>query len=291
MMRDFEYLNPKTVEEALALLSRCGEEAKVIAGGQSLLIVMKQRLIAPKYLIDINGISALSYIRFDEGDSLRIGSLTTHRVIEKSPLIQERFSVLTEMESKVSSVQTRNWGTLGGNLCHGDPAGDPAPVLIALNGKLKIINPKGKRIVAVEDFFQDYLDTVLEHDDILIEIQVPNPPPHTGTAYAKFTKREGDMAIVGTAVSITFNPKTDTCEDARIVLGAVGTIPMRAKRSEGILKGKAIKDNLLEEAAQIACEEARPISDVQASEEYRRELVKVLVKRVGKEALERAKKA
>jgi len=137
MIRDFEYLAPKTLEEALTLLSQYNEESKVIAGGQSLLILMRQGLVTPKYLIDIKGISALDYITLDKNEGLRIGALTPHRAIEKSAVIGNGFAVLSEMELKLASVQTRNWGTIGGNLCHADPAGDPAPVLIALNGNLR----------------------------------------------------------------------------------------------------------------------------------------------------------
>ena len=291
MIKDFEYFAPKTVEEALTLLSQYKDENKVIAGGQSLLILMRQGLVAPKYLIDIKGISSLDYIRHDAKEGLRIGALTPHWTIETSPVIRNGFGVLAEMEKRLASVQTRTWGTIGGNLCHGDPAGDPAPVLIALNGKLKITSLRGERVVAVKDFSTDYFETVLEPDEILTEIQVPNPPPHTGTAYTKFAKRVGDMAIVGTAVSITLSSKNGTCKDSRIALGAVASVPMQAKRAGKVLEGKEVTDELLEEAARVASEETSPVSDIHASEEYKRELVKVLVKQVAKEALERAKKA
>ena len=291
MIKDFEYFVPKTVEDALRLLSEYKEESKVIAGGQSLLILMRQGLVAPKYLVDIKGLSSLDYIRLDPKEGLRIGSLSTHRAIEKSPLIRERFSVLAEAEQNVGSVQTRNWGTIGGNLSHGDSAGDLAPVLIALEGKVKITSLGGERTLSVENFFRDYFDTVLKKDEILTEIQVPLPPPHTGSAYAKFTKREGDMAIVGTAVSMTFNPKDGICKNARIVLGAVANVPLRAKRAEKMLVGKEIKNASIDKTAQVASEEAQPISDVQASEEYKRELVKVLVKRVAWKAFEKAEKS
>lgn len=291
MIRDFVYFTPKTVEEALALLSQYREESKIIAGGQSLLILMRQGLITPQYLIDIKGISSLDYINLDAKEGLKIGALTTHRAVETCPVIGNGFSVLADMEQKLASVETRNWGTIGGNLCHADPAGDPAPVLIALDGKLKMTSLSGERIMVIEEFSKDYFETVLQADEMLSEIQVPIQPPHTGTAYAKFTLIEGDMAIVGTAVSITLNSKDRTCNDARIVLGAVAPIPMRAKNAEKVLVGKKIEDDLLEKAAQVASEEARPIADIHASEEYRRELVRVLVKRVGGEALERAKGA
>lgn len=291
MIRDFEYFAPKTVEEALTLLSQYNEESKVIAGGQSLLVLMRQGLVSPKYLIDIKGISALDFINLDKNEGLRIGALTPHRAIEKSPVIRNGFAVLSEMELKLASVQTRNWGTIGGNLCHADPAGDPAPVLIALNGKLKLASLSGERTVAVEDFSTDYFETVLRHGELLTEIQVPNPPPRTGAAYSKFNIIENDMGIASTAVSITLNPKNETCSDARIVLGAVSSVPMRAKEAEKVLVGKEISDALLVKAGQIASEETEPITDVLASEEYKRELVRVLVKRVAREALDRARRA
>ena len=290
-MKDFEYFAPKTVKEALTLLSQYGGESKVIAGGQSLLILMRQGLVTPKYLIDIKGIPSLDYISFDREEGLRIGSLCTHRTIEKSPVIRDKFSVLANMELKLASVQTRNWGTIGGNLCHSDPAGDPAPVLIALDGKLKIASFCRERTIAAEEFSTDYLETVLDDDELLTEIQVPNPLPHTGTAYSKFTKREGDMAIVGVAVSITLSSTNGTCNNARIALGVVGPVPMRAKRAEKMLVGKQIEHDLLEQAAQLAAEEAKPVSDIHASAEYRRELVKVLVKRVARQALDKSEKA
>jgi carbon-monoxide dehydrogenase medium subunit len=288
----FEYLAPKTVEEALKLLSQYDEEeCKVIAGGQSLIILMKQRLVTPEYLIDIKGISGLDYIKLDDKEGLKIGALTTHRAIEKSPVIQKKFSVLAEMEQNVSSVETRNWGTIGGNVAHGDPSGDPAPVLIALNAKIKLTSLSGERIVDAEDFTLDYFETALRHDELLTEIQVPNLPPNTGVKFTKFSQIVGDYAIVSVGVLITLDEKKETCKDARIALGAVGPAPMRAKKAEEILKGKKISDDLLAKAGQVASEEASPTTDVEASEEYKRDLIKVWVKRVGSEALARAKKA
>jgi len=291
MIRDFEYLAPKTLKEALTLLDKYGDECKIIAGGQSLLVLMRQGLVAPKYLISIKGISELNYINNDAKKGLRIGALTPHRAIEKSPVIQNGLSVLAEMEQRLASIQTRNWGTIGGNLCHGDPAGDPAPVLIALNATLKMQGLGGERTIATEDFSLDYFETALEPGELLTEIQVPAVLSHTGTAYTKFNVIESDLATVGVAVSITLSSSDSTCQDVRIALGASAPTPMRAKQAEEVLKGKKITDALLAKAGQIAFTEADPISDIYASEEYRRELVKVLVKRVGKEALAKAKQA
>jgi len=290
MIRDFEYFAPKTLKEALTLLDKYQDEGKVIAGGQSLLILMRQGLVAPQYLIDIKGLSELSYIK-DAKEGLKIGALTTHRAIEKSVVIQKKFSVLAEMERRLASIQTRNWGTIGGNLCHADPAGDPAPVLIALNATLSMASLKGERSMPVEDFCLDYFETALEVGELLTEIQLPATPPHTGTAYTKFNVIESDLATVGVAVSITLGAGDGVCQDIRIALGAAAPTPIRAKKAEAVLRGKKITDNLLKEAGEVASTGAEPISDIYASEEYRRELVRVLVARVGKEALVRAKQA
>jgi carbon-monoxide dehydrogenase medium subunit len=288
---NFEYFAPKTVKEALKLLSKYDEdERKVIAGGQSLNILMKQRLVTPKYLIDIKGVSELDYIKFDKKEGLKIGALTTHRSIETSPVIAKECVVLCEMENNVSSVETRNWGTIGGNVCHGDPGGDPAPVFIALNAKMKMTGPNGERTVAAEDFTLDYYETELQHDELLAEIQVPSLPPKTGVKFTKISQIAGDYATASAAVFITLDQQ-EVCSDIRIALGSVAVAPMRAKKAEALLKGKKITEKLLAEAGQIASEEASPTSDAESSEEYKRELVKVLVKRVGGEALARAKKA
>lgn len=289
MIRDFEYFGPKTLKEALALLERYKDTYKVICGGQSLLILMRQGLVAPEHLVNIKGISELSYIKSDAKKGLRIGALTTHRTIEKSPVIKRGYAALAEMEKRLASIQTRNWGTIGGNLCHGDPAGDPAPVLMAMGASLTMASAGGTRTMPIDEFFLDYFETALEPAELLTEIQVPVPAPATGTAYTKFNIIQSDMATVGVAVSITLAPGDGVCSDARIALGAAAATPMRAKQAEESLKGKKITESLLKQAGEIASTEAEPITDIHASDEYRRELVKVLVKRVGLEALARAK--
>jgi len=288
MIKDFEYSAPGTLDEALRLISQYGEDCKIIAGGQSLLLLMRQGLVDPPYLVDIKGISSLAYINISENGDLNIGALTTHRAIEVSREIQQKFSILSEMEQNIAAVENRNWGSIGGNLCHADPAGDPSPVLIALKARLKIASVRGERTLAVEDFARDYFDADLAHDEILTEIQVPCPAPRTGSKYTKFSLLEGDFALASVAMSITLNAKSDICDDARIALGSVNSTTMRAREAEKVLIGKKITDELLAEAGKIASEESDPIDDIGASAEYRLELVKVLVKRIGKEALSRA---
>lgn len=290
MIKDFEHFAPKTLKEALALLAKYGDDCKVICGGQSLLILMRQGLVAPKYIVDIKGISELSYIK-DGKDGLKIGATTTHRAIEKSAVIKRKYRVLAEMETRLASIQTRDWGTIGGNVCHGDPAGDPVPVLIALNATLTMAGSKGTRSMPAEDFCLDYFEVALEPGELLTEIKLPVPPPRTGTVYTKFNIIESDLATASVAVSLTLGSGDGVCQDIRIALGAVAPTAIRAKKAEKVLKGKKITEALLEQAGEVASTEAEPISDIYASEEYRRELIKVLVPRMTKEALARAKKA
>jgi carbon-monoxide dehydrogenase medium subunit len=289
---DFEYFAPKTVKEALKLLAQYkDEEYKIIAGGQSLNTLMKHRLISPEYLIDIKSLSDLDYIKFDDKEGLKIGALATHRAVEKSPIIKEKYGVLTEMEENVASVETRNWGTIAGDICHGDPAADPSPVFIALNAKMKISSSDGERMVDAEAFALDFFETTVEPGEILTEIQIPALPSNTGVSFTKYAQLLGDYALASAGVLITLDEKKDKCIDARIGLGGVAPTPIRAKEAEEILKGKTITDALLAEAAKAASEATSPNSGIEASAEYKKELAGVLVKRVGMEALARAKKA
>lgn len=287
-MKNFEYLSPQNVKEACTFLSQYPDQAKIIAGGQSLLILLKQMLISPSHLIDIKGLSELDYIRYDEKDGLRIGTLTTHRALETSPIVREKFSMLAEMEKRLASVQIRNWGTLGGNLCHGDPASDLAPPLIALDADVTLTGPHGERVLKLEGFFKDYYETVLGGDEILTEIHVP-AAPRGGGIYLKMGLRETDMALAGVATFLVLDSKDNkVCESIRIVMGSVGSTPMRSAKAEESLMGQKINDPVIEGAAQILSEDCQPISDIHASEEYKREMIKVLVRRTVKEAMKRA---
>jgi len=288
-MKDFEYMAPKTVKEALSLLSQYQNETKIIAGGQSMLVVMRQGLLAPEYVIDIKALSELDYIKYDEGEGLRIGALTTHRDIEKSPVIMKHFRVLSEMERNLATIQTRNWGTIGGNLCHGDPAGDPAPIFIVLNAKLKLISQGKERIIEMENFSKDMLEVDLHPGEMLSEIQIANPKSHTGVAHEKLMVMQGDAGIVGAAVSITLKSGNGICEDARIAVSNAASVPLRAKEAEKRLVGKTITPPLLDEVCQVASQEADPPADVHGSAEYRKEMIKVFVRRAAAKALERAK--
>lgn len=289
-MVNFEYLEPKTVEEACSLLSKHKGEAKLIAGGTALLPLMRQRLINPPYLINIKGILSLDYIRWNQEEGLSIGALTTHRTVETSPIIGEKFKVLALTAQKMGSVQMRNLGTLGGNLCHADPAADLPTPLIALNTLVKTFSPSGERVIKLEEFFKDYYETILQPDEILTGIKIPNPLPHTGIVYLRYSLRKAmGLAIVGIAVSISLDTKDNFCKEAKIVLGGVAPHAVRARKAEDIIQEKIIPGDLMDMAAHQASEEVSPTSDVHASSEYRKEMVKVFTKRALKEALEQAK--
>jgi aerobic carbon-monoxide dehydrogenase medium subunit len=286
MINDFNYLKPGTLKEALAMYG-AHEDCKVICGGQSLLIVMRQGMIAPEYLLDIKHVKDLDYIKFDAKDGLRLGATTTHRDIEKSDVIKKNYPVLVSMENKLASIQVRNWGTIGGNLAHADPAGDPAPVLIALKANIKIGNQKGDRTVSLEEFFVDYFETVMDHE-LVLEVQVPAPEAKSGAAYQKFNLLESDMGIVAAAAAVTLNAN-GTCKDVRVVLGNAGPVPKRITRIEDLMKGKALDDAIFAEAGKIASEDCEPVADIHASEEHRRHVLGVLTKRMLKKAWEQAR--
>jgi carbon-monoxide dehydrogenase medium subunit len=281
----FEYLDPKTIEEACSLLSQHGDKARLIAGGTDLLIIMKHKEVTPEYLVGLKGIPNLDSIDAD-AEGVRIGALATLSSIGDSAVVRERFPFLADIAGKMATHQIRNMGTIGGNICHAAPSADTVPSLICLGAKAKLVGPKKERIVAVEEFFTGPGETVLKAGEILTEIQVPNQPARTGGAYLRLTRLSVDLAVVGVAALVTLEGKGGLCKEARIALGAVAPTPIRAKKAEGVITGKKIEDGLIEEAAQIASEEARPITDVRGSAPYRTDVVRVLTKRAIGQALE-----
>jgi len=287
MIHDFTYLRPGTLQEALSMLADHRDDCKIICGGQSLLIVMRQGLVVTDYLIDIKGLNELNYITYDEKQGLRMGATTPHRMVEKSDLLKQKYPVLGALERKLASIQVRNWGTIGGNLAHGDSSGDLAPTLMALDAKIKLSSAKGSRTIPLEEFYTGLFETALNKDELVVEVQVPPVRPRTATAYKKFNLIENDQGIAGVAAMVEVDSK-GTCKDARIVLSNAGVTPIRAKSGEKVLIGKKISDALLTEAAEAVANEADPVSDIHASEEFRRHLVKVLTRRMVKQAWEEA---
>jgi carbon-monoxide dehydrogenase medium subunit len=286
----FELLEPRNLSEACSLLAEHKKKAKILAGGQGLIPLLKHRQIAPKYVISIKGLNTLEYIDV-ENNSLRIGALATNRAIEVSSLINQRYPMLSELERVVGDIQTRNWGTLVGNLCAASPTSDPAPALIALRATMKVLSTRGERTILLEKFFVDYLMTALEPDEIVTEIQIPNPPPYTGGAYHKERVRMTDSPIASVAAVVSLDGGTNMVGAARIVLQAVCPTPVRAREAENFIVGKKVDDKLIDEVAVLAEKAACPISDIYGSAEYKREMVKVVTKQVVTEAIKRAKAA
>ena len=285
---EIECLFPKTLGEALLLLERHNGMARVIAGGTDLLPKMKRRELTPKYLIDLKGIADLNFINYETKEGLRIGPMTTLSEVGESSIVIKNYPILVETVLQMASIQIRNIGTIGGNLCNAVPSADTAPPLISLEARLKLVSLKGERTILVEDFFKGPDETVLDLLELVAEIQIPPTRPREGGTYLKHTLRRAmDLAIVGVAAYLALDLKEHICRDVRIAMGAVAPIPMRAKKAEEALRGKALGNDLIENAARIASEESRPIDDIRSSAEYRREMVRVLTKKSIKQSLER----
>lgn len=284
-MPKFEYLAPKTLEETLSLLSQYKGEAKVMAGGTDLLVRMKERKATPAYLINFGNVKDLDYIRQDNDGGLRIGALTTHQSIIDSNLVKGGYGLLAAACRKIGTPQIRNMGTIGGNLCNAGPSADSAPPLLVLEAKLKLASAKGGREVALDRFFTDPFQTVMEDDELLTEIILPPMPSRTGGSYQWLTKITAvDETLVGVAVLVVVDDKKGIVKDARIALCSVAPTPIRAKKAEEVLRGKEIQDGLIEEVAMVVASETRPRSRA----DYRRRMSAVLAKRAIKEALARA---
>ncbi len=282
----FDYFEPKTVKEACLLLSERGERAKLMAGGTDLLVSMRKREQSPQFIVNLKKIPNLSYIHHSDKEGLRIGALTTLSEVENSPLVREKFPMVAQAAHAIGSPHIRNMGTIGGNLCNAAPSADTAPALIALGANVRVEGVDGARTVPLEEFFIGPGQTVLQSDEIVTEVQVPNPEAHTGGAYVKLPARTAkDIALVGVAALVILDWAHSNIVDAKIVLGAVAPTPMRANKAEAALKEKAVDSQFVEQAAQIAAEESKPISDVRGSAYYRREMVRVLTKRAITEAI------
>lgn len=286
-MKNFVCCDATTVSEAISFLAEHGDEAKVLAGGQSLLVLMKQGLVAPGYIVNIKGVEALKGIGPLSDGSLRIGALVPHNELLNSPVIRERYPVLAEMAIKVGSVQVRNLGTIGGNLSHGEPAADPPPVFLALDARVKLLGPKGERVLALTNFFTDFYQTVIAPDELLTEVLVPALPKGAGGAYFKFARKKA-VAFAMVSVAAMAQVSNGVMKEVRLGLGGVGPTPIRPREAEEVLKGKALSEARLEEAARAVMNVVRPVTDVHASAEYKREMAGVFTKRAIREAVRRA---
>ena len=285
-MAEFEYLEPETIEEACALLERHGDAATLIAGGTAVTMWISQRLLIPEVLVSLARIPDFDYVRFDEKDGLRIGAGARHRDIEMAPAVQQHYPLLYETFHKVAQPRIRYMGTIGGNLCTGDPATDPGASLMALDAEVTLTSAGGQRTLPLEELFVDYYETALEQGELLTEVHVPPPVQGLRWSHIKFTPRTvEDFATVGVSVALTV--RSGQCEDIRVALNSVAPVILRAKRAEEVVRGKQVTDKLLREMGEVAATEVNPTDDMRGSPDYKRDLVKVLVPRATRQALER----
>ena len=282
----FQYCAPDMLDEALALLDQCGGEAKVLAGGQSLIPLLNMRLAGPAYIVDINHISELNYIEAEDG-YLAIGATVRQRQVERSSLVQAQHPILIEVVQHIGHMQIRNRGTIAGSIAHADPAAELPALLTCLNGEVVAQSISAERVIKAEEFFTGYLATCLEAGEMLTEVRFPWIAPQSGWAFMEFARRAGDYALVGAAAVVT--PALDgQCMSAQIAYLGIAGSPMRAREVENILIGTTMDDQTLNEAAELARSlVSEDMDDVHATVDYRRALTAELTRRVLKSAWER----
>jgi carbon-monoxide dehydrogenase medium subunit len=282
----FEYSSPTSLSQAIALLQQHGSDAKILAGGQSLIPLMKLRMAAPKHVIDLNRISDLSYIRESDGHLL-IGALTREAHIDSSELVHQKYPLLADTAAVIGDPLVRNMATVGGNLAHADPANDHGATMLALKAEVVATGPNGTRTIAITDFFTGVFTTALNADEILTEIRIPTPPPGSGGAYLKVERKVGDFAAAAVAVQLTLDGAV--CRGVGIGLTNVGATPIKATKAEQALEGHAADDETMQKVAALAAEEAEPVDDLRGSADYKRSLIRVLTGRALRKAIARAK--
>jgi carbon-monoxide dehydrogenase medium subunit len=282
----FEYCAPTTVGEAIGLLQQHGSEAKILSGGMSLIPLLKLRLAGPRFLVDINRLPGLNYIKEADG-FLKIGALTREADLERSELVRSKYPILADTASVIGDPLVRNMATVAGNLAHADPANDHPATMLALDAQVVATGPNGERKIPISGFFTGLFTTVLNSDELLTEIQIPVPTAGSGGAYIKLERKVGDFATAAVAVQLTL--KGDVCERIGIGLTNAGPKPIKAKKAEDALRGKKIDGETIRLAARLASEESDPKSDLRGSSEYKRDLVRVLTARALQRALERAR--
>lgn len=285
--RSFEYFSPRTLDEAIALLQKLGPEAKLLSGGQSLIPMMKLRMVSPQHIVDINRIPGLDYIRESDGQ-LKIGALAREHQLESSEVIKTKLPILADTAKLIADPLVRSQATVCGNLAHGDPANDHPATMLALGATVVATGPKGQREIAIADFFPGLFTTALEPEEILTEIKIPLPPPKSGGAYLKLERKVGDFATAGVATQITLDD-AGNCAKAGVGLTNVGMTPIKATKTEAFLAGKTLDEATIKQAGETAASESEPTDDIRGSAEYKRDLVRVLTARALTRALERAK--
>ena len=284
----FDYHRPETLDEAMALLDRFGADAKVLAGGQSLVPAMNFRLARPSVLVDLNRIESLDYISNAEDGGLRVGAMTRQRAVERSPAVAAASPLLHETMPWIAHPQIRNRGTIGGSLAHADPAAELPAVMVALDARWVLRSRTATRAIPAATFYTGLFSTALGSGELLVEVAIPPGPPGSGTAFVEVARRHGDFALVGVAAQITLDQKGQ-CAQARIALLSVGDGPVLAANAAAVLKGRTVDAPAIEEAARAAETDVDPPGDIHASAAYRRHLARVLVGRALQKAAQRAR--
>ena len=278
-MKPFDFVPAGSVGEAIQLLQQHGGDAHLLAGGTSLILMMKQDLVQPEVLIGIRGIAELEGIRALDDGGIEIGALTTHRQAEHSDLVRRHAAALAEAFGHVATVRIRNQATVGGNIVHADPAQDPPSMLLALDAVARVTGPNGDRNIPFDELFLDYFETARDEDEVLLGIRLPALPVDSRSCYVKFLPRtQDDYATVAVAARLQLDDD-GTCRDARVALGAAAPVPLRAKAVEEALRGQQLTPQLIEEAAELVRDEVDPIDDVRGSADYKREMSRVWVAR------------
>ena len=280
----FDYFAPSTLDEAVSLLAEHGPDAKVLAGGQSLIPLMKLRLAEPPVLVDLNGLADLAGIE-ERGGHLRIGAMTRHAALEGSELVGARYPLIADAAAVIADPLVRNRGTTGGSLAHADPAGDLGSVMTALGAEIVVVGPSGERALPIDDLLLGPFATTLEEGEILTEVRVPIPPAGSGGAYEKLERKVGDFATAAVAVQLT--RENGSCASVGIGLTAVGPTTIRARAAEDALRGGGLGERELRAAAELAATAAEPAADLRGSEEYKRDMVRVLTLRALRRAIAR----
>ena len=285
---EFDYFSPTTLNEAIALLSEHGDDAKILAGGQSLIPAMRFRLAAPEVLIDINRVEGLSYIKEVNGH-LAIGAMTRESEVDESALVQENYALLADTARVIADPLVRNMATVGGNIAHADPANDHPATMLAYGAEVVAVGPSGERVIAIDDFFVGLFENSLEDTEILREIRIPRPAVGSGGCYIKFERKVGDYAVAAVAVQLTLDG--DTCTSARVGLTNVSPVPMRSAGAEAALIGNPLSEENIHAAGVAAAQDSDPSADLRGSVEYKRDMVRILTMRAIRKAAERAKGA
>jgi carbon-monoxide dehydrogenase medium subunit len=283
-MARIEYVEPRTMDELLDVLHQLGDDAKVLAGGQSLLVMLRDRLIEPRVLVGLQGVPGLDRIEANGG--LRIGAMATHTAVQMDSAVRARWSVLAQAEAAVSAPQIRNRGTLVGNIAHAFPTADPPAALIALGAQVRLRSASGARSMPIEDFFTGFMQTALQPGEVVTAVEVPAQPPGAVGAYLKYAMRPLDFSVVGVAVRIAL-ASDGTCSDARIGVNGAGATPLRARNSEGMLWGRHLgsDSDAIDQAAATAAADSDPVGDIDGSAEYKRKMIRVYVRRAVNQAL------